>query len=79
MTDRNPSQTDDAIQNVERLYAEQLRARVKLCEEIRRDGQGNRDAFDIAYRDFERAEQDLIGTAMHGAEKWARRRDKEDL
>jgi len=70
---------DDAIQNVERLYAEQLRARVKLCEEIRRDGQGNRDAFDIAYRDFERAEQDLIGTAMHGAEKWARRRDKEDL
>jgi len=67
---------DDAIQNVERLYAAQLRARVKLCEDIRLDGQGNRDAFDIAYRAFERAEQDLIGTAMYGAEKWAERRGK---
>lgn len=67
---------EDAIRNVERLYAAQLRARVKLCEEIRRDGQGNRDAFDIAYRAFERAEQDLIGTAMRGTEKWAERRGK---
>ena len=66
----------DAIQNVERLYAAQLRARVKLCEDIRRDGQGNRDAFDIAHRAFARADQVLLGTAMRGAEKWARRRDK---
>jgi len=67
---------DEAIQNVELLYAAQLRARVKLCEDIRRDEQGNRDAFDVAYRAFERAEKDLIGTALHGEEKWAERRGK---
>jgi len=76
MTDPESSQPNDAIQNVERLYAAQLRARVKLYEDIRRDGQGDRDAFDIAYRAFERAEQNLIGTATHGAEKWAERRGK---